>query len=410
MRILFSHSTHPAQFRRLIPVLVRDGHEVVFLAKTNEWHAPEVSGYRLIPYQPVREGGGPHIHPYLRRFEMAVLDGQAAFSVAQKLRADGWIPDVVVSHVGFGSGLYLSDCFPEARRIGLFEWFYSGDGLDLRYLNPNGITADHRMMLRGWNAQALLELAAVDCAVTPTQWQRQQFPDWIQSRLRVIHEGIDLDQFVNLRDQDGSEHPRPFDLPDDPSLEVVTYLSRCFEEYRGFPQVMEALALLQSRRPKVHVLLAGSDEIAYGKPRSDGRSWRQWAMEELPLDPNRTHWLGILQTKQYEQLLAFSDVHLYYTVPFVLSWSLLEAMATGCCIVASDTEPVREVMAHGQSGVLVPFFEPEQAAQAVSELLEDPDRRRLLGRQARLAARQYGSLEGIASWRSLLCGDTDQTA
>lgn len=409
MRILFSHASHPAQFRRLIPHLVGQGHDVVFLASSNEWHAPDVQGYRLIPYRPHRSGGGPHLHPYLRRFESAVLNGQAAFEAARRLRCEGWIPDVVINHVGFGSGLYLSDCFPEARRIGLFEWFYQGDGPDLRYLYPEGLTADHQMRLRGWNAQALLELAAVDIAVTPTQWQLAQFPQWMQPRFRVIHEGIDTDRFGELARRVGL-HPRPFSLPAEEGIEVVTYLSRCFEEYRGFPQAIQALVELQRRRPQVHVLLAGSDEIAYGKPRSDGRTWRQWAIDELPLDPERTHWLGILQTEQYEQLLACSDLHLYLTVPFVLSWSLLEAMAAGCCIVASATEPVQEVLEDGESGWLVPLMDIQAQADAMDRLLDDPERRLALAGAAQRKASQYNACDGITAWCALMCEDTDETA
>ena len=134
MRVLFSHTSHPAQFRRLIPALVEQGHDVVFLAQFNEWHAPEVQGYRLISLPASPFWRGPHLHPYLRRFESAVLMGQAAFEVAQTLRSEGWIPDVVVSHVGFGNGLYLSDGFPEARRIGFFEWYYRADSPDLQFI------------------------------------------------------------------------------------------------------------------------------------------------------------------------------------------------------------------------------------------------------------------------------------
>ena len=406
MRILFSHNAHPAQFRRLIPALVERGHEVVFLAQSNEWHAPEVEGYRLIPYQQSRSGGGPAIHPYLRRLESAVLHGQAVFRAAQGLRDQGWSPDVVVSHVGFGNGLYLSDCFPEARRVGFFEWFYRADGPDLAYLHPDGISTDHRLRLRGWNAMALLELASVDVAVTPTQWQCQQFPAWMQSRFAVIHEGIDVDHFAALRSA-APPPPPPFGLPDDPAIEVVTFLSRAFEEYRGLPQAMRALVALQQQRPHLHLLLAGSDAIAYGKPRSDGRSWRQWAIDELPLDPKRTHWLGILHTEQYEQLLACSDLHLYLTVPFVLSWSLLEAMAAGCCIVASDTEPVREVMRDQVSGALVPFFDEQRITAAMASLLDAPDQRQALAQGAQRAAERFDVRDGNAAWIRLLCEDTD---
>ena len=156
-------------------------------------------------------------------------------------------------------------------------------------------------------------------------------------------------------------------------MEVLTYVSRGFEEYRGFPQAMQAIALLQAQRPHLHVLIVGSDVVAYGGSRSDGRSWGAWAKEDIALDPHRTHWLGALQTEEYHDVLAFSDVHLYLTVPFVLSWSLLEAMAAGCALVCSATAPVEEVLEHNSSALLVDFFSPSAQAEALARLLDNPD-------------------------------------
>ena len=344
MRILLSHTNYPAQFRRLAPALLEQGHDVVFLSKNREWHAPNPPGLRLITYQTHRSGGGEALHPYLRRFESSVLEGQAVFRVCQKLRSEGWIPDWILNHVGFGNGLYLSDAFPEAKRIGLFEWFYRSIGADVDFLRQAPVEPDRALRLRTWNAQVLLEMADCDIGVVPTHWQKAQFPEHLSSRLQVIHEGVDVSLLNSLKATQTQRHEA---LPRDPNIEVLTYVSRGFEEYRGFPQAMKALALLQKKRPNLHALIVGADVVAYGSGREDGRSWGDWARNDLPLDPSRTHWLGSLQTDDYHRVLASSDVHLYLTVPFVLSWSLLEAMAAGCSIVASDTPPVREVIRHG---------------------------------------------------------------
>jgi len=400
MRILISHTNYPAQFRRLAPALVKQGHEVVFLCRNTEWHAPQpVDGLRLIPYQLHRQGGGEALHPYLRRFENCVLEGQAAYRAAHPLAQEGWQPDCILNHVGFGNGLYLSDLFPAARRIGLFEWYYNARRSDVDFLRRGDVEPDRAMRLRTWNAQVLLELAHCDVGVVPTHWQRQQFPDHLSGRLQVVHEGIDVQALAALRT---AGLPRPACLPPDPEIEVLTYVSRGFEEYRGFPQAMQAIAQLQARRPKLHVLLVGSDVVAYGAPRADGRSWRQWAQQELPLDPARTHWLGALQTDVYHQVLACSQVHLYLTVPFVLSWSLLEAMATGCAIVASATAPVQEVLRDGHSALLVDFFDPEAQAAALERLFTDPDLAGRLGLTAQRAAKNYDHANGLKAWRSLI--------
>ena len=400
MRILISHTNYPAQFRRLAPALVDIGHEVVFLARNIEWHAPKPpTGLRLITYQPHRQGGGEALHPYLRRFENCVLEGQAAFRAAHQLAQEGWQPDCILNHVGFGNGLYLSDLFPEARRIGLFEWFYRARDSDVDFLRRGAVEPDRAMRLRTWNAQVLLELAHCDVGVVPTHWQRQQFPDHLSGRLQVVHEGIDVDALADLR---SAGLPRPACLPADPEIEVLTYVSRGFEEYRGFPQAMQAIALLQARRPKLHVLLVGSDVVAYGAPRSDGRSWRQWAQTELALDPARTHWLGALQTEAYHQVLACSQAHLYLTVPFVLSWSLLEAMAAGCSIVASATAPVQEVLKDGISALLVDFFDPEAQAAAIERLLVDAALSARLATAAQLQAHAYSHASGLDAWQCLI--------
>ena len=404
MRILFVHPNYPSQFRRLAPFLANAGHDVRFLAEGKEWHADATSNVRLIPYKVHRHGGSEMLHPYLRRFEQAVLHGQASYRACQELLKNQWKPDWVINHVGFGPGLYLRDVFPNANRAALFEWYYNADGADVDFLNRGPVDGDRRLRLRTWNAQTLLELADVDCAVTPTVWQQQQFPSWMRSRLNVIHEGIDVDQLFELK----KSPALPLSCLPDGDIEVVTYVSRGFEEYRGFPQAMKALALLQKRRPNVHVLIVGSDVTAYGPARSDGRSWQAWAQEEVPLDPQRTHWLGPLQTSEYHQVLALSHVHLYLTVPFVLSWSLLEAMAAGCSIVSSLTPPVQEVMSDGKHGLLCDFYSFEDQASAMYRLLEDRVLAGALSLACQEQVRRYDSGVGLERWNSLLSSSRHQ--
>ena len=408
MRILLSHTNFPAQFRRLAPALVAQGHDVIFLAKNREWHAPSpVPGLKVVTYQTHRPGGAEVLHPYLRRFEASVLEGQAVFRACHELREQGWIPEWILNHVGFGNGLYLSDVFPEARRIGLFEWYYRSVGADVDFLRQGPVDADRALRLRTWNAQSLLELADCDIGVVPTHWQKQQFPEHLSTRLQVIHEGIDVRLLNSLK---GSNALRHEVLPRDPKIEVLTYVSRGFEEYRGFPQAMEAFKLLQKRRTNLHTLIVGADIVAYGSGRKDGLSWGEWAKRDLSLDPKRTHWLGSLQTDDYHRVLARSDVHLYLTVPFVLSWSLLEAMAAGCSVVASDTPPVREVIRNGQNGLLVDFFSPHQQAEAIESRLDSKNRRELLSESAMRTADAYGCDIGLPGWTDILSANSLQTA
>ena len=407
MRILISHTNYPSQFRRLIPELMSQGHEFVFVAANWEWHAPKpCEGLRLIRYETRRDKQPKDGHPWLHRFHTAIEEGQAVYEALGKLHESGWHPDWIINHVGFGNGLFLSDRFPNARRIGFFEWFYNADHSDVDFLAKGPVSSAIRQRLRVWNAQILLELASCDHAVTPTHWQRQQFPQSMQSRLTVIHEGIDIKRLEKVKQSAFKPSPA---LPDLSSCEVVTYVSRGFEEYRGFPQAMRCIELLQKQRPGLHAVLVGSDCTAYGPGRSDGRSWGEWAAQDLELDPSRTHWLGPLQEEEYHSVLAMSDVHLYLTVPFVLSWSLLEAMAAGCALVASDTPPVQEVLRHRRSALLVDFFDVQAHARAVESLLSCPQARFALQYEAQRAAQKFSCEIGHRRWMELLRVDTPTT-
>ena len=405
MKLLFVHSNYPSQFRRLVPRLVELGHEVIFLASQREWHSVDPDGFNLKAYRTHRSGGSELLHQYLRRFDQAVLEGQAVYRSCVQLREEGWVPDWIINHVGFGVGFYIRDAFPSSRRIGLFEWFYNAEDSDVDFLNRGPVEPDRRLRLRTWNAQTLLELADVDFAVTPTSWQQKQFPQWMRDRLKVIHEGIDCDVLKQLSTLTKDGWPG---LP--ANAEVVTYVSRGFEEYRGFPQAMRAFAILQQLRPNVHVLIAGSDLVAYGPGRPDGRSWQTWAQQDAGMDPQRTHWLGALQTPDYHRLLHSSHVHLYLTVPFVLSWSLLEAMGAGCCIVSSATPPVEEVITSGEHGLLCEFYDSDQQAKAMARLLEDRSLAETLGIAAQERARHYDVESGLQSWCQLLSSAPDSAS
>ena len=334
-----------------------------------------------------------------------MLEGQsAAEAIYQFSNTSNWTPDVVVSHLGFGNGLFLSELFPDSTRIGLCEWWYQPFNSDVDFFPPHHVSRDHRYRLKIWNSQAALETYDCNSIVVPTKWQASQFPENLQKRLHVIHEGVDTNQLSKLKS--GTKPSFSF-LPNDPDIQVVTYVSRCFEEYRGFPQAISAISELQKRLPNLHVLMVGSDGAAYGRPRSDGMGWSEWSKKHVYLDHSRIHWLGSLQESEYHKVLSVSDVHLYLTVPFVLSWSLIEAMASGCTIVASSTAPVTEVLVHRDSALLVDFFDTSAIVTAVQELLSDSHLRLSISKAAMRRSLAYTVDRGLAAWNALLPSKLD---
>ena len=381
MRILFVHCNFPAQFRHLSQHLVSDrSNEVIFLCQNKEWTANNIQGLRLSRYQLIREPKSDLCHPYLRRYETAVLQGQAAMREGLRLRQEGFEPDLIIGHSGFGNTLYLKEIWPNAKFIGYFEWFYRSQGADVGFGSDQPPSPDTSLRVHTYNSPIVMDLAQADAAICPTRWQADQFPPAMRRNLSVIFDGVDTEKLPLIGQDErhyaltvqagGVQASIPADVP------LVTYVTRCFEPYRGWPQVAEGLALLMQRNPRVHVLLVGSDEVAYGAKRGDGLSWREWALKQWPMDPSRLHQVPALCYDDYIHVIQRSWVHVYWSVPFILSWSLMEAMATGCCIIASATPPVEEMITSGNEGQLVDFFDPDALAQQADHLLQNQEQRK----------------------------------
>lgn len=378
MRVLLAHRFLPGHFGPLARALLAAGHEVVFLHQ-EPGEAP--AGARCIKIQPSR-GPAPQTHPYLQSSERAVLLGQAAYRAAHALREAGFQPEVLVAHSGFGIGLYLKDAFPRVPLLGLFEWFYRAHGSDADFLPEMRPELDDVLRIRTQNASILIELDAVDHGIVPTRFQRSQFPAAAQAKLEVLHDGVDTRFFHPLPARPDPSRLRCAGLPQ--RVPLVTYATRGLEPYRGFGPFLGALEIVQRERPDVHAVVAGKDASFYGREPPPGTSWAQLALDAHPgLDRSRLHLVGVLEREDYRCLLRSSCAHVYLTVPFVLSWSILEAMACAAPVVASATPPVEEVAVHGREALLAPFGGTEAIAEAILTLLERPQLGAELGAAAR---------------------------
>ena len=385
MNILFLHPNFPGQFLHLAHYFAAaGGHKVMFLTKKTNGN--RLRGVDVAVYKVTREPS-KEMHHYMKPMEEAVLDGQAVARALIALRDQHhFVPDVIIGHTGWGSTLYCKDVYPDVPLIGYFEWYYKVFGSDVVYFPGETTDIDSIMRIRTRNAHHLLNLEACDVRFTPTQWQKAQFPKEYQKSMHVVHEGVDVD-FARPNPGkklilDKKEEHEAIDLSG--VKEIVTYVSRGLEPYRGYPQFIEAAAILTKKRPDLHVVIVGMDRTCYGALPPDGsKSWKKVMDQRVKYDKKRVHFLGHLDRLSYQTVMQASTVHVYLTRPFILSWSMIEAMSFGCALVASKTPPVEEVVEDGKDGLLANFRSPQHIAQRVEELLDNEALRKRLGRAAR---------------------------
>ena len=396
MRILFVQQNCPGQFRHIAPALAAEGHEVVFIGQKDK-QTP--AGVKRLEYEPHR-AVTPKVHPYLAGTEAAVLNGQAVARVAFTLKGQGWSPDAMIGNPGWGETLFLKDVWPDRPLISLSEFYYNGSGSDVGFDPEFATGPDALLRARARNAQHLLAIDAADFAYAPTEWQKAQFPAAYRGKIRVIHDGIDVDR---VRPDPGAS----FTLPDGTTLtrgdEILTYVSRNLEPYRGFHSFMRALPRVLERRPEARVVIVGGDEVSYGARPLGGGSWRDAMLAETGPLPERVSFTGRIPYNAYLDLLGVSSVHLYLTYPFVLSWSMLEAMAAGAFVLGSATPPVEEVIEDGRNGWLVDFFDTGAMADRIVAALAARDRVQGLRTAAReTVVRRYALAHCLRQQKALI--------
>lgn len=370
MRILFVHQNYPGQFLHLAPALAARGHSV--MALTAQGNA-----------RPIRHAHAFYRHDEPARDHFAVARHAATFArmtargaavaeTARALRDRGIVPDVVFGHPGWGETLFLRDIWPEARHLCYAEFCYRSQGLDAGFdpeFQTPGLASRLRVTARA--AHLIQAVATADASLAPTRFQRATFPEVLHPAIRVIHDGIDTDR---LRPDPAAR----FDLPGGGSLrvgeEVLTFVNRNLEPYRGFHIFLRALPEVLAARPQAQVVLVGGEGASYGPLPPGGGGWRDRLWPEVAgrIDAGRVHFVGRLTYGNYLRLMQVSRVHAYLSYPFVLSWSLLEAMAIGPTIVGSRTAPVQEAITDGVHGRLVDFFDVEGWSAALIRALADP--------------------------------------
>lgn len=402
MNILFIHQNFPGQFKHLSVALAARGHQVTALTLRVK-EATTWRGVRVIPYG-IQRRGGQKLHPWLLDMDSKVTRGEACYHAAMKLKAQGYHPDVIIAHHGWGESLFLRDVWPRAR-LGVYcELYhlagYPHLGFDPEFQSRTPGTEALRIRLKNLNNHMHFDIA--QAGISPTSFQAGTFPEVFRDKISVIHDGIDTDHVKPDAEVRFALGDRVLTRED----EVITFVNRNLEPYRGYHVFMRALPRLLRERPNAQILVTGGDGTSYGAKPPQGKTWKQIFIDEvrdqIPDDDwARVHFLGRIPYDRFLDMLRLSRLHIYLTYPFVLSWSLLEAMAMQCAIVASDTAPLREAISHDETGRLVDFFDGEKLVDEACALLDDADARARLGAAARDHVVQTYDLQSICLPRQI---------
>ena len=404
MNFLFVHQNFPGQYLHLLRSLLADNekregtHELVFMTEPNR---NQMAGVRKVTYsKPPPVSASAVLEA--REYEMAARRAQAAYKGALQIKALGFKPDIIIGHHGWGEMLNLVDAFPGVPILGYFEFYYKIHGTDVNFDPEFPMPEAHFGAVRGKNTVNLLALALEQYGQTPTRWQHSTYPGWARERIRIIEEGVDLEQCKP--DPEARKAPLTIGkLTVAPKQKLVTYVARNLEPYRGFHTFMRALPRILAERPDAVVSIVGGDEVSYGAPPKQGGSWREVMLREVggQIDLSRVHFLGKVPYDQHLALLKRSDAHVYLSYPFVASWSLREALACGCMVVGSDTDTVTEFVKHESNGLVTPTLDHAALAQSVLRALEDGKLAAKLRKGARVFAERHLGMDAyIANYRA----------
>jgi glycosyltransferase involved in cell wall biosynthesis len=399
--VLFIHNNFPGQFADLARTLMEKGVRCGAITQAQPGQQ-DIPGLPTLKYNLTR-GTTPGIFPLAVRAEADMLRGSRALDAARAAKQQGFNPDVIVGHSGWGETLLLTEVWPEAKQVLYPEFFYAGHGRDIGFDTEFKALTDEAVLLgKTKNATMTLAMTDADAIVCPTKWQAAALPKVFQPLVRVIHEGVDLGEI-----RPGPAEPFPLDdgRVVQPGTPVITHINNNMEPLRGLHIFARALPRLLAEVPDAQVVIIGNHHCrtGYAGAAPDGKTWTEVCFEGLAIDQSRVHFLGKTSHARMLAALRLSTAHVYYTYPFVLSWSLSEAMASGCYVIASDTQPLHEVIEDGVNGKLLPFFDPAALSEALVAACRNPTAQDGLRREARKTAERLFDREASRrEWLALL--------
>lgn len=343
-------------------------------------------GTRCIRFD-LRGGASRANHYCSRTFENAVWHAHAVYETCKA--APNLRPDLIVGHSGFGSTVFLRELY-DCPIINYFEYYYHPHGADMDFRPDFPPQEVDFLRSHTRNAMILLDFDTCAAGYTPTHWQKSLLPTVWASKVEVIYDGIDAEVWQRrpVARRLGNEVI-------DENVRVVTYVARGLEAMRGFDIFVRVANRIAAAMPNVLFVVVGSDQVHYGNDlhHIKTKTFREHVLQTERPDLSRFRFLGAVPAPQLAEILSLSDLHVYLTVPFVLSWSLLNALACECIVLASNTEPVREVIRHEENGLLAEFFDVHGLAAQALRVLKDPPAYRSLGVAGRTLIEERYSLE-----------------
>ena len=392
MKILLIHQNFPGQFLHLAPALAARGHEVLALTDKNNNRTAPVPVMRYDHKAQVVDPGQCRLgRNYTQMSDRGVTVARACL----RWREDkGYVPDVIFGHSGWGETLFLKEVWPEAKLLVYAEFYYKGRGADVGFdpeFSPRSF--DQVLIAQGRTAHLGQSLLHADAGLSPTEWQASTYPPALRRNIEVIFDGVETDR---LKPDPTAAVTLPNGRVIRAGDEVLTFVNRNLEPYRGYHTFMRALPEVMAARPEAQVVIVGGDDVSYGQPPKEGK-WKEIFLSEVRdrLDLSRVHFMGKVPYATFVSLMQVSRVHAYLTYPFVLSWSMMESMGAGALVVGSDTAPVREVIRHGENGLLVDFFDVPAWSRTLTEALAHPERFTALRQAARKTVLERYDLKSV---------------
>ncbi len=397
--ILFVHQNFPGQYKHLAPALAKMENIDAYSISKEDKSLPNIKHYKY----KINKGNTPGVNTLTVEFETKMIRAKAVADLCLEMKKEGIIPDVILSHPGWGESFLLKEVWPDAKFLNYFEFYYntkdSDIDFDLKETQRPNYDFDLITKLRARNAPFLSAFLQSDSMITPTEFQKSTAPEIFKDRISVVHEGIDTKQIkpnpdANLRFKNETNGKVENITKKD---KVITFVNRNLEPYRGYHIFMRSLPEIIKKNPDAYILIVGGDQVSYGATPKEGSYkdiYYNEIKDKIPKD-NKIRFCGVVPYNIYLNLIGISSVHVYLTYPFVLSWSMLEAMSMETLIIGSKTKPVEEIIKDKKNGLLVDFFDHKGLASKVNEVLSNPDQYSSIKKEARKTIIDNYDLESI---------------